>query len=95
MVVHGSDAAGVVLVVIAARSEVAMKVWIDPPSGWRWGFPKIYDRVDDGADVRAWLVREGYPQAEIDSLGEQFYWRSWEASAEETRQFRPGIPTRS
>jgi hypothetical protein len=71
-----------------------MKVWIDPPSGWRWGFPKVYDRVEHGNDVLAWLVKEGYPQAEIDRLGQQFYWRSWEASPDEIRRFQPGIPTR-
>ncbi|NBP04269.1 MAG: hypothetical protein EBU90_30100 [Proteobacteria bacterium] len=53
-----------------------MKVWIDPPSGWRYGFPKIYD-PDCGMPVMDWLVSEGYPQAEIDALGQVFFTRSW------------------
>ena len=51
---------------------------IDPPAGWRYGFPKAYDRVTDGDDLRVWLVQEGYPQAEIDRMGDHFYVRQWE-----------------
>jgi hypothetical protein len=69
-----------------------MKVWVDPPSGWRWGFPKIYDRIEDGDDIMAWIVEQGYPQAEINNLKEHFHYRVWEASDQEVRQFRPGIP---
>jgi hypothetical protein len=94
LVIFAVNVTSVVLVDDPPCQEHAMKVWIDPPSGWRWGFPKIYDRIEDGNDVQAWLLREGYPQSEIDSLGEQFYWRSWEASSDEARKFRPGIPTR-
>lgn len=54
-----------------------MAKWIDPPSGWRYGFPKkLPDYVDE--DVRPWLLENGYPQREIDSLGEHFYCRYWE-----------------
>jgi hypothetical protein len=35
--------------------------YVDPPEGWRWGFPKLYDPAKDG-DMRAWMVRHGYPQ---------------------------------
>lgn len=55
-----------------------MKKYIDPPSGWQYGFPKIHDGAKDG-DIYTWLVEQGYPQSEIDSLGAQFYWRSWAA----------------
>lgn len=47
------------------------KQWIDPPSGWQYGFPKIYDSEVDGS-VREWLIREGYPADE-----EVPYLRSW------------------
>lgn len=70
-----------------------MKFWIDPPSGWQWGFPKIYDREVDGDDIQAWIIKEGYPQAEVDKLGEQFYFRSWEATDRPT-DFRKGINTK-
>ena len=49
---------------------------VDPPSGYRYGFPKPYDK-EKYPDFHAWLVSEGYPQREIDSLGEHFYCRFW------------------
>ena len=49
---------------------------VDPPSGHRYGFPKPYDK-EKHPDFHAWLVSEGYPQREIDSLGEHFYCRWW------------------
>jgi hypothetical protein len=52
------------------------KIWIDPPSGWRYGFPKIYSEAVEGP-FYSWLVREGYPQAEIDSFGNNFWCRQW------------------
>jgi hypothetical protein len=27
---------------------MSKKIWIDPPSGWKYGFPKVYDREVDG-----------------------------------------------
>ena len=51
------------------------RIMIDPPSGWRYGFPKAYDRTTDGDDMVTWLVQEGYPQREIDRLGDHFYVR--------------------
>jgi hypothetical protein len=69
-----------------------MKIFIDPPSGWQYGFPKIYDSVLDG-DVQEWMVREGYPQAEIDRLGEGFYFRSWEAM-DQSGSFQQGVITK-
>jgi hypothetical protein len=70
------------------------KIWIDPPSGWRWGFPKVYDRLTDGDDIHAWMVAQGYPQAEIDRLGDSFYVRSWEAQDDHEPSFLPGLPTK-
>lgn len=67
---------------------------IDPPSGWRYGFPKAYDRVTDGDDVMAWLAREGYPQTEIDRLGDQFHVRQWYESDPDSAEpgFSKGTP---
>jgi hypothetical protein len=39
--------------------------YVDPPEGWRYGFPKPYDRKAN-PDFYAWLVKEGYPQSMID-----------------------------
>jgi hypothetical protein len=57
------------------------KVWIDPPSGWKYGFPKVYDPVEN-ADLNVWLVSQGYPQSEIDACGECFFMRQWEYNDE-------------
>jgi hypothetical protein len=65
---------------------------IDPPGGWRYGFPKAYDRVADGDDMMAWLVKEGYPQAEIDRMGDQFHVRQWEELSDDDPGFQLGVP---
>ena len=69
-----------------------MKRYIDPPSGWQYGFPKVWD-PEINVDVMAWIVKEGYPQEEIDKLGESFYFRSWDAT-EQPSDFRKGIQTK-
>ena len=54
---------------------------IDPPSGWKYGFPKpIPSNVEN---VLKWLVENGYPQKEIDSCGQHFYCRYWEKDINE------------
>jgi len=35
--------------------------WVDPPQGWRYGFPLLYDPGKDG-DLARWLVVNGYPE---------------------------------
>jgi hypothetical protein len=40
---------------------LARPYYVDPPEGWRWGFPRLYDPATDG-DMRAWMVANGYPQ---------------------------------
>lgn len=40
--------------------------WLyDPPSGWRYGFPKIYDPFP-GETLEQTLLRDGYPQRELE-----------------------------
>jgi hypothetical protein len=71
-----------------------MKVYIDPPSGWQYGFPKVFDPTVDG-DIMQWMVREGYPQTEIDRLGKSFYFRSWDApNTPDGHGFQQGIITK-
>jgi hypothetical protein len=41
------------------------QMMIDPPSGWRYGFPKPYNENKDG-DLRAFLKSNGYPEKNID-----------------------------
>ena len=38
---------------------------IDPPAGWKYGFPKPYPNGVE--NLEDWLLRRGYPQAEIDA----------------------------
>jgi hypothetical protein len=44
------------------------KVLYDPPSGWKYGFPKPYKPLA-GETLEQTLLRDGYPQRELDSLG--------------------------
>lgn len=40
----------------------------DPPSGWRYGFPRKYLPLP-GETLEQTLIRDGYPQIEIDHGG--------------------------
>lgn len=40
----------------------------DPPSGWRYGFPKPY-RPEPGETLEETLVRDGYPEVLLDLAG--------------------------
>lgn len=55
-----------------------MKLWVDPPSGWRYGFPKVWDGTKD-PDVDNWMRQVGYPDEVRESYGKHFYMRMWEA----------------
>ena len=68
-----------------------MKIMVDPPNGWRYGFPKQFNPSRDG-NIREWLVANGYPQQEIDSFKSAFTVRSW-IVPEDKPDFVQGIPT--
>ena len=38
---------------------------VDPPEGWRYGFPKKFD-ITPGETFAQWLVRRGYPESMLD-----------------------------
>ena len=40
-------------------------VWVDPPSGWKFGFPKLYT-PKDGETMEDWLRSEGVPESIIE-----------------------------
>lgn len=40
-------------------------LFVDPPGGWRYGFPKPMPANVQNVDE--WLVQEGYPQELVDS----------------------------
>lgn len=62
--------------------EEKFVTYIDPPSGWKYGFPKIIPR-DKLKDSINWIIEQGYPTDEIASYGEHFYCRYW---TEETKE---------
>ena len=59
-------------------------VWVDPPSGWKYGFPKLWNGV---GNMRDFILRNNYPQAMIDRLGESFYVGVREASEDDILKF--------
>lgn len=48
--------------------------FIDPPSGWRYGFPRRYN--DQNGPMRDFLIHHGYPETEVDFALEHI--RMWE-----------------
>jgi hypothetical protein len=56
---------------LTIERNVSTRTMIDPPSGWRFGFPKeIPKKVIEEEDILNWLVDNGYPQSEIDIFKE-------------------------
>lgn len=50
---------------------------IDPPNGWRFGFPKPIPNgiVKSESLLRIWLMGEGYPAGDVDlALQHSRYW---------------------
>ena len=58
------------------------KLWIDPPAGWRYGFPKVWDQAEQ-PDFYKWLLSSGYPQHMLDEYGDYFYCKQWAATEEQ------------
>jgi hypothetical protein len=54
------------------------KIWVDPPEGWKFGFPAIYDPDADG-QMSDWIISKGYPIQIIKEYGEQWMVRCWPA----------------
>lgn len=59
------------------------RVWVDPPSGWKYGFPKIWEKKTENEDMYEWLINEGYPAKMIEDMGKVFFVRMWEATHDE------------
>lgn len=54
---------------------MAKTLIIDPPSGWRYGFPRPYDKKPDET-LEEWLIDKGYPHNMVDLATK--YSRYWE-----------------
>lgn len=52
----------------------------DPPSGWRYGFPKEYKPIQ-GESIEETLLRDGYPLEEIRNGGAE-HCRFWKGELE-------------
>lgn len=52
------------------------RLMIDPPEGWRYGFPKALP-PEHRHRTMEWLVEEGYPAEVITKYGLHFYCRVW------------------
>ena len=57
-----------------ANLEVKGRYYVDPPSGWQYGFPAEYDKSKDGS-LEEFLLSKGYPQKDIKFALE--HTRSW------------------
>lgn len=51
----------------------------DPPSGWKYGFPKPY-KPKNAESIEQTLVRDGYPKSEFDKDGHVYWIRFWEVN---------------
>lgn len=51
------------------------KLYIDPPSGWRYGFPKEFTE-EDCHNLELWLIANGYPEKDA-AFGAKYarWWR--------------------
>lgn len=62
-----------------------MKItYIDPPSGWRFGFPKIIP--NDIKNKKEWIIENGYPKELVLEFGENFHYRMWEEEINENNK---------
>lgn len=56
-----------------------MATIIDPPEGWKFGFPKeIPEEIFQNKEkINDWFIQQGYPKKLIEFYGKHFYYRCW------------------
>ena len=47
------------------RIMTATKLMVDPPSGWMYGFPMVWDK-EKQPELREFLKEKGYPEKDLD-----------------------------
>tara|TARA_Y100000004_G_scaffold195394_1_gene262266 strand:+ start:547 stop:744 length:198 start_codon:yes stop_codon:yes gene_type:complete len=52
-------------------------LWIDPPEGWKYGFPRSVPKGVEGDAIVEWMIEVGYPKEDIEACGEHFLCRMW------------------
>jgi hypothetical protein len=59
------------------------KMFVDPPSGWIYGFPKVVpvDILKDEEQFKEWLIANGFPKKNVELALK--YSRYWEESCDE------------
>lgn len=60
------------------------RIYIDPPEGWKYGFPKSYEEGNPPRNLNKWLTDNGYPAQAIIDYGDKFYVRTWEEEKEKS-----------
>lgn len=50
---------------------------VDPPEGWRFGFPKIVPEWLKPEDMDAWIVQQGYPRVIRDTGCSELIYKLW------------------
>ena len=76
-----SDLVNIVTNLSIKSEDLSIKsnmIWVDPPEGWKYGFPAIYDPNTDG-QLSEWIVRKGYPLLTIKEYGDAWAVRCWPA----------------
>ena len=58
---------------------------IDPPGGWKYGFPKPIPE-ERRNDTTNWLIEQGYPKELISEYGEYFFCRYWQEDSHKEQQ---------
>lgn len=58
-----------------AENNTQKLILIDPPSGWRYGFPKAItqEQYKEITNLKEWCIENGYSKEEADSYGECFH----------------------
>jgi hypothetical protein len=56
------------------------KFIVDPPSGWKYGFPKeVPKEVFESEKFKEWLIEQGYPEKDVDfAVKYSRYWKEEE-----------------
>ena len=57
--------------------QTVMVLVIDPPEGWRFGFPKIVPAWLKPENLDAWVVQQGYPRIMRDAGCRELTLRLW------------------
>lgn len=49
---------------------------VDPPEGWKYGFPKVFNPKEEQS-YKDWLLEQGYPEKLIELALKHSRWWSW------------------